>query len=111
MIGDCSEIVNGKLRCVLPVHHEGDPGVLLRLEAQRERRPAPLAQPHRDVSGVGTLGHGEACAALPLRRVHENSATTMWHVLTKSRQQARVTPARDNPIDWNASRRRASPGD
>ena len=70
---DCGEIVRGKLGCVLPVHHEGDPGV---------SRPAPLAQPHRDVGGVGTLGHGEACAAAPLRRVHENSATTMRHMLT-----------------------------
>jgi|RhiMethySRZTD1v2_1073278.scaffolds.fasta_scaffold48565_5 hypothetical protein len=30
----------------LPVHHEGDPRVLLRVEAQRVRRPTPPAKRH-----------------------------------------------------------------
>ena len=112
---DCGEIVRGKLGCVLPVHHESDPGVLLRLEAQRVRRPAPLAQPHRDVGGVGTLGHGEACAAAPLRRVHENSATTMRHMLTIAVASTGAGGRRleDNPsigMQADAGRARATEG-
>jgi hypothetical protein len=30
----------------LPVHHEGDPRMLLRVEAQRVRRPTPPAKRH-----------------------------------------------------------------
>jgi hypothetical protein len=63
----------------LPVHHEGDPRVLLRVEAQRVRRPTPPAKRHRHVGSVGGFGDGETGAAAPFRRIYEHSATTMRH--------------------------------
>ena len=75
----------------LPVHHEGDPRVLLKVEAQRVGRPTPSAKRHRYVSGVGALRDGEARAAAPLRGIHNYSATTMRHKthhVIRSRQRA-----------------------
>jgi hypothetical protein len=46
--------------------------VLLRVEAQRVRRPTAPAKRHRHFSGVGARGHGEAGAAAPLGRIDEN---------------------------------------
>src|SRR5262245_14659615 len=56
----------GKSSCAPPVHHEGDPRVLLRIEAQCVRRPTPTAQRHRHIGGHGAFGHAEAGAAAPL---------------------------------------------
>jgi hypothetical protein len=48
-------------------------------QARAAARTATPAKRHRHVGGVGALGHREACAAAPLQRIHENSATTMRH--------------------------------
>ena len=74
---------NGQLASsgALPVDHDGDPRVLLGVEAQPIRGPAPLAQPHRHVGGVGRLGHGEAGADASLRGIDEHTTTaTMRHL-------------------------------
>src|SRR6476660_749051 len=50
----------GKSSRASPVHHEGDPRVLLRIEAQCIWRPTPTAQRYRHVGGHGAFGHAEA---------------------------------------------------
>jgi hypothetical protein len=106
--------VAGKSGGAPPVDHDGDPSVLIRLEAQPIRRPAPLAQPHRHVGGIGGFGHGEAGADAPLRGIDEHSATTMPHSVHQgcewSRQEARRQPA-TRTVGFNGNRRRASPRD
>src|SRR5262245_14222043 len=66
----------GKSSRAPPVHHEGDPRVLLRIEAQCVRRPTPTAKRHRHIGGHGAFGHAEARAAAPLGRIYEHAATT-----------------------------------
>ena len=64
---------------------------LLRVEAQRARRPTPPAKRHRHFSGVGARGHGEAGAAAPLGRIDEN----VDHLFLGSRRE------RPNAHDWH----------
>lgn len=64
---------------MLPVDHDGDPRVLLRLKTQPVRRPAAFAQPQRHVGGVGLLGHRETGAAAPLRGIDEYAAAATRH--------------------------------
>src|SRR5215475_431245 len=68
--------IAGKSSRAPPVHHEGDPRVLLRIEAQCVRRPTPPAKRHRHIGGHGAFGHAEARAAAPLGRIYEHAATT-----------------------------------
>ena len=51
---------------MLPIDDDGDPGVLLRIEAQPVRRPATLAQPHRHVGGIGGFGTVKPALRRPL---------------------------------------------
>jgi hypothetical protein len=60
-----------------PVHHEGDPCVLLRLEPQRVRRRLRSAIDTSAASAASALS-GTVKPALR-RPFHENSATTMRH--------------------------------
>ena len=91
--------------------------MLLRVEAQRVRRPTPPAKRHRHVGSVGGFGDGETGAAAPFRRIYEHSATTMRHQThhcERSRQRrCGRPPARDKPSDGTgagAGRTRATVG-
>src|SRR5215831_6542500 len=66
----------GKSSRAPPVHHEGDPRVLLRIEAQCVWRPTPTAKRHRHVGGHRAFGHAEAGAAAPVGRIYEHAPTT-----------------------------------
>ena len=89
---DCGEIVRGKLGCVLPVHHEGDPGVLRWLEAQRVHGVQPRSRSRIETSAASALSG----TVKPAVRRPFGVSTKTWRRRCgicsplRSRQRARV---------------------
>jgi len=99
----------GKSSCAPPVHHEGDPRVLLRIEAQSVRRQPRLRSAIDTSAATALSGTLKPALRRPLG-VSTN---------TRRRRDIRLTianglersPARNRPSRCNGNRRRPSPRD